>query len=323
MAENPIWYRDQLGEGVYKRAPFAEILRQRFDNKFWKGEDLKVNEEVLLFPQEHKLIPVNFPSSLEFLDGLPIDVITYLESSTRSRHAQLGAEVRSAGQIIAESIKEDVYRVRENPYKAYAYVTNHTSRILRINEGSRLFRLFTSAYISPDEIRLRGEELSKQIGKGIKIKGEKGHDWDFAYHTSSDNVEYKSPVGLLLKINPNRKRISPLKYSETIDIPDASGIDYRKIVDGYLEDAPITQIPFHWVSETTAMVTLEKGVNAIIEDHVALAGNLVSLQDGMRHISSHLIDEGFSDKIRVEVVGPTDESADNYVYLQLFRDTNK
>ena len=71
------------------------------------------------------------------------------------------------------------------------------------------------------------------------------------------------------------------------------------------------------------MVTLEKGVNAIIEDHVALAGNLVSLQDGMRHISSHLIDEGFSDKIRVEVVGPTDESAANYVYLQLFRDTNK
>lgn len=317
-AEQPIWYRDQLSDRASFRMMHLHELEERVGNTFWKSPDIAIAQPVLLLPGQSKFTPINFPANLQLFDNLPVDLITYMATSTRSRFAQIGLEVHGAGQLIAESLEDEKYKIGGTPYPATVMLRNHSQRPIEIDKNTPLFRLYSSTYLAHPPLRVQGDSLLLLLANGdIELTGEKGHDWDIAYY------QYESrqggPAGLMLRIDKSSRRwIEP--DTAPIKIPEGKDKDYRVLIDSILRPVPAFSERVHWVGETTSEVTLAPSVNGIIESHTATSPGLSGMVDGMDHLASPLIDAGFSNTIRTEIVSPTDKSAPDFIILYVFKD---
>ncbi len=333
-------------ELIMTRVGFREELDRRLDGRVWKSPDIPVAKDVVLQNGgPAKYIPIALPDLGPFT-GLPLAVLSYGVSSTRSRFEQLGVDVsHGAGQLIAETFRDDG--------TASVLVTNHCARPIRIRKGTGVFRLYVEPFAksaAEPSVHLEGKDLLEAIQKEkIQISGKKGKDWDIMYdHESlqagallSDVEEYEHlwgkafPVdidkakflyegdeaawGIKLRLDPRKRMwIPPNPKNRPIEISGESGIDYRAKIDSYLKPIPRTKFPIHWIGETRSYVRMANGINAEIERNPSSDGANLSL--GANHANSLLIDGGFESTIRTEIISSTAREIPKYIFLRLFRD---
>lgn len=261
-------------------------LEEKLDGKIWKSPDFSIATEVILQPGRTQNIPVIVPS----LDPFTPRVLSYGEFSVRSRYAQFGIDIlHSAAKLIGET--QEVVKAE---LMVSVPIRNHSARPVNLPEGTRLFRFF----MTPANASLDREKLLEMVENGkVRVGGERGRDWE---------VLFTEKIGKLwLKLDPYKILwMPPHPDSTPITIPDQPGIDYRTLVDGFLEAGPISEKTIHWVGETVSQLGLNSEVSAII-DRIPL-GRDALLAHGSEHINSLLLDGGSPEwPIRTELLSST------------------
>lgn len=310
MKEQPVFYRDELSlDRVAFRMLYHKELEKRIGKRFWKSKDLSVAEDFTLECGYVSYVPLLLPSNLAPFEGLPVDVFCYAGSSTKSRYAQIGVDVLPpAGQVVAESLEYENYPKNEGKiFRVYAPVANNSNRPIHFSEGSGLFRLYIHPMLVQPQLIREGKRLSKLVKNGeIRLSGQQGKDWMLR------------ASGIVLRIDPNKRTWIPQSPNNfPIRIPDETGIDYREIIDRYLEPVPISSSLLHWTGETVSAIQLGAGINAIIDRNPSIDGKVPTRTF---NANSVIVDERFDGTIRTEIISPTDSDSPNYILLRFFKD---
>lgn len=227
----------------------VERLSQSVENKFWKGLDVEAATNIFL--KTATRIPILIrPESLPPMDGLDPNHLYFLHGSVRSRWAQLGVDLEEevgpkiAGALVASVGSKDKVT---SPFFGEVVLHNRAARSIHIPKGSRIFRL----YYDIKESALFGRDLVYAFTSGnIKIEGEFGRDWAWAYGGETSRVE-DNIIGVHVRIDSRGRRWIP---PDTDNIPitvDDSMPGYRTKIDELLVPIPRTQETILWVGQTS------------------------------------------------------------------------
>lgn len=296
----------------------VERLSRSVENKFWKGLDVEAATDVFLNTTARIPILIH-PESLPPMDGLDPDHLYFLHGSVRSRWAQLGVDLeeevgpRIAGALVASVGPKDKVT---SPFFGEVVLHNRAARSIHIPKGSRIFRL----YYDIKESALFGKDLLHAFTSGnIKIEGEFGKDWAWAYGGETSRVE-DNIIGVHVRIDSRGRRWIP---PDTDNLPvtvDDSMPDYRTKIDEFLVPIPHTQEAILWVGQTSK-ITLNS-VETVLDKETRsnIDASARRLTRGYQ-LNSRLIDDGRTNwPVRVEILGSTTRSTiSNFVTFHFRR----
>jgi hypothetical protein len=280
-------------------------LKENLSGDFWKGADIPIAEEVVIGSGQKVKVPVILDqSNLPPLLNLYKDSLRSLNSSTRSRYAQLGLEIgMSTGFNLSKSISENEwYQLQHGlPIKQYVDVESFCYRPIYLPKGAHLFRLYTgfSAHA------IKGADLEDLIDRRkIRIEGTYGDGWQwdflrrYAWKTTN---RINDVMGIKLKLDPQKRWwIPPDPLNRPIVIDDV-GNNYRLEIDKYLYPVPSHDLPRLWIGETNRL-TLPNDVVGLLSFSMNLRDDFLGFGT---QTNSRLIDPGTDEAIRVEMMGPT------------------
>lgn len=295
-----------------------EIPFQDVERGLRKGPDVQVATDVLLNGTAQVPILIH-PEGLPHMDSLDPKDFYFLHGSVRSRWAQLGIDLeeevgpRIGGALVASVDPKDKII---SPFFVEVVLHNRAARQIFIPKGARLFRL----YYDTKESALFGKDLVYTFTSGnIKIEGEFGKDWVWAYGSETPKTE-DNIMGMHVRIDSRGRRWIPPNADNTSVTVDDSVPDYRTKIDELLVRIPYTQERILWVGQTNK-ITLNS-VEAVL-DRETLSNidvNTRYLKRGYQ-INSRLIDDGRTNwQVRVEILSPTTRSAiSNFVTFHFRR----
>ncbi len=278
--------------------------------KVWKGPDLKTTgDDKIILPGSTFNVPVivNFDNLPDLTNLDPAKV----KPSTKSKLAQLGLEVDdSVGRWIVVEAKDNLEKEgAARPFEKSILVKNHSSRPIKIERGSPLFRLYTPGYF------VEGEDLKDLVESGkIQINGNRGRDWDYR---SSGSYFKSKPYGVAVRINGGKRLWIPSGGNgEPLSVREVQqAVNYREYLDRKYEPVPRTSDQILWIGETLRM-ELDTGIDAQLEKTV-FSSLVVDKEGAGSQIAARLIDGAKTEwEVRVEVLGPTDSRSANYAVFR-------
>ena len=296
----------------------VERLSRSVENEFWKGPDVQAATDVVLNGVARIPILIH-PEGLPRMDDLSREDFHFLHGSVRSRWAQLGVDLEEdIGLRIAKALVTSVGTKDKviSPFFGEVVLHNLAARSIRIPKGARVLRL----YYDIKESALFGRDLIHAFTSGnIKIEGEFGKDWVWAYHRE-DSRENDNIVGVHVRVNSRGRRWIPPDTDNIAVTVDDSIPDYRTKIDELLVPLPHTRERILWIGQTKK-VTLSS-VEAVLdrETRSNIDVSARHLTKGYQ-INSRLIDDGRTDwPVRVEILSPTTKSTiSNFVTFHFRR----
>lgn len=290
----------------------------RIEGGIWKGSDIEAATDVFLNATARIPILIH-PESLPSMDGLDPDHFFFLHGSVRSRWAQLGVDLEEeVGPKIAKALvtwagpKDKA----TSPFFGEAVLHNRAARSIHIPKGARIFRL----YYDMKEAALFGKDLLHAFTSGnIKIEGEFGKDWVWAYGGEGSR-EDNNIVGMHVRIDSRGRRWIPPDGDNIPVTVDDSIPDYRTKIDEVLAPIPRTQETILWVGQTNKITLNSVEVVLDRETRSNIDASARRLTRGYQ-INSRLIDDGRTNwPVRVEILSPTTRSAiSNFVTFHFRR----
>ncbi len=251
-----------------KILPLEEQIKRNVQERFWKGHDLRLARQVVIFPGE-EIVPLVIPPEAlpSFADiPQPLDFLKRTIVTGRSRYAQLGLfPDPRMGTHIALNIPADI-RLSSGrftaPFEARVIMNNLGARPIQLEAGSKLCRLFSSEATE----HISGRELVEMVAeKEIGISGTYGDDWKWVYKNGR-KAENKI-TGVALRISPASMRWIP-PSPEPIHISDTSR-NFRREIDQYLKPLPDkTDEPILIIGETSSVVSLSPNVHGVLDRKV-------------------------------------------------------
>jgi hypothetical protein len=272
--------------GFHQLALTEEMLKIP-DGEFWIGSDLKTSHPVTLFPNVSTTVriavtPDNLPSNRR--------LIRRSKLSTRSIFMQLGVEVDEATPDILDWT---LLSGESDERYASIQLTNVNDRTKKIPAGMGVGALYLW-----NGKTFRNGELTGLVENGdIRMTGEEGRDWRY-YRDNTGNIS-----GIQYRINHDfRKYIAPSE--DPIDLAQFKSRRDRAKIDRYYSEAPESEEPIDWITQTKSSIGLAKNVNAVIEPNLDPNQRLF---EENKHRRSLLLRGGDEWPIRLELYSPTAE----------------
>ncbi len=289
-----------------------ETLTTNPEAHFGVSPDIRLSLGLEVPPLTKKPIPtpISIPASFlqTFLKDNPKGSISKLQTSPRSRYAQLGLEVDAQGLQISDLLNSQIRL--DGMVEAVAHVSNYSLRSVRLDEGSGLFKLYYD-----HGARLVNGDLQKAFdNEDIVISGDPGPDenWDFIRDNRSNSI-----LGVKMRISKDRKWIPSDQQKGPIQISDM-GRNFREEIKQYLNEAPKSSSQKLWIGETESEMTLRGNTHAILHVLATPGGNgKTTFADIGVHLNSRVLYPGNTHwPIILEIVSSTvDGEAPEYVNI--------
>lgn len=282
--EKQIHYPSEVMDVMDARARLTSLEEEH--GAVWIGRDIAIKENTIINPQA--VTTSYLTVSKEDLPPLTITrgVFGCLSRSVRSFYAQTGIDI----QLQRMSVSDEMIATINEGGSASIPVTiiNNGQRAVEI-EGS-VMRFF----FADDTKRLRGDKLTQCIASGeIAIAGEAEQDWyfGFAEDETGNTITKESQHALCIVVPLSAKRFyipfdpTPVKKDPQLGTRENLSRLLVEIPPGALIDFEVRETP---------CITLGNNTVAVI--------NLGGASHGGTHITSPLIDPGFSGPIRTETI---------------------
>lgn len=262
-------------------------LIKRFETlgQFFDGGDIVLEKNCTIKPtahygitETHGMLNWKRMADLGIQETEAIDVLELLSTSARSRGAQVGLMVMLPHQFTTDPDEEVEFRRR---LQDETYVRNGVLRfpLVCVNLGPRTLLGeagdgVANVYTEIGANLLSGKTLRNTIGNGISIDGTYGKDWSFI--DDEGNLQHANSA----QIGGLALRVSNARYGVTAGPPihvfDKHITDYRGYLSKHRILMPIQpgDNPDFWVGETTAPITIDPGINALLYDLMAGGGSL-------------------------------------------------
>lgn len=258
-------FRTDFADDPVKSSSIETDLRKLGD-QLWRGEPLRLIDEVLLPP--HSITPVSFmlpPDSLP-----PVSLATFLSSGrvhVRSRNAHLGLDVPE------DSIKKLCQVIKKGELDQKDHVTlemtNHGSRPVILGKDEKLLHF----YVIPPAAEIKGDRLELFLGQEenrfIQMLGVEGEDWVRDFGESSQELQ-----GLYLRINKDPRNTYWMPPSDG-QLPIRLGElhSYREVREHLFQDDLVKiserpKPPGHiWIGQISEQ-KISPGIYAILSNEV-------------------------------------------------------
>ncbi|MCK5084240.1 MAG: hypothetical protein KAQ64_01115 [Candidatus Pacebacteria bacterium] len=289
--ENEDYMKKEIEQSVMINEGYEKLKEIK---GFWSGSDIKMEKEEIVPPNsclETNLIinKDNFPSI-----DLDWGVFRCLNSSTRSRLAQAGIEIK----FDQNSLSFEDFKQIKNGEDVNASVTVYNNGLRPIEIDGDVVRFF---WVN-EEDRLRGAELREAIFSGeIKMEGEEGEDWfmgDIDYdldEKDSDLMKLNMQNEEFAKNSKDVMIVFPTDENKKMYIPQSDKplkINNRADLENVLETVPDNLDNLNFEVGETSKIHLSNNICGVINTGMYNKG---------KHLVSPLIDPDFEGSIRSEL----------------------
>lgn len=282
-------------------------------SSLYKTPDIPTLENATIPPGETVDVRFGFnPSILQILQWVPLQALDYMSVSVRSRWAQAGLDIGNENgnaQLRRGPGNNFDFWERKHVYVASMPVSNLSRRPIRIEEGSRLFRLY---WLNPQN-RLGTSEILGAIRSGdVRVEGD-----DWRIHSTTNPSTGEETAYLYVPVFARTFRAVDPDNVEPFTISDSSPTFGRRDVDQQLKPVKPHQGKQLLIGETPS-IFLAKHLNG--ELHFATENPITGAKS--KHGNSRLLDGGVTDhNVRVEISTEVREKVmDDGVFIDLYAD---